>query len=127
MIEDTILGLLPVELASFATIGDLPGTKKNCVCLIFYDGASNIEYFGARHESTIFQPIMKCVIRNSSYENAMNWVESIKEALHRYSDAGEGVEGPILSILMIGSPMYLGRDEQKFHTFQMTFTIQTKE
>lgn len=127
MIEDHILGLLPVELIPFATIGDLPGTQKNEICLMFYDGATNTEYFGCRQGSTIFQPILKCVVRNNSYEAGKKWVEELKESLHRYSDAGEGVEGMILSILMAGSPMYLGRNSQKFHEFQITFKIQTKE
>lgn len=127
MIEDSILGLLPLELLPFATIGDLPGTQKNEIGLIFYDGATNTEYFGPRVGSTVFQPIMKCVARNSSYEVAKEWIESIKNALHRYSDSGEGLEGEILSILMVGSPMYLGRNEQKFHEFQVTFNIQVKE
>lgn len=127
MIEDYILGLLPVKLSPFATIGDLPGTQKNEICLMFYDGAGNSEYFGSRQGSTIFQPILKCVVRNNSYEDGKAWIKSIEEALHRYSDAGEGLEGPILSILMVGSPMYLGRNSQKFHEFQVTFSIRTKE
>lgn len=127
MIEDIILGLLPASLAPFATIGDLPGTQKNEICLMFYDGATNTEYFGEKVGSTIFAPIMKCVVRNNSYANAAGWVKDIVDALHRYSDAGEGLEGPILSILMSGSPMYLGRNAQKFHEFQVTFNIQTKE
>lgn len=127
MIEDAILGLLPVNLTPFATIGDLPGTQKNEICLMFFDGASNTEYFGARHESTIFQPIMKCVIRHQSYETGKGWVSDIQEALHRYSSEGDGVEGPILSIFLVGSPIYFGRNDQKFHEFQVTFKIQLKE
>lgn len=127
MIEDYVLGLLPVKLTPFATIGDLPGTQKNEICLMFYDGVTNTEYFGGRQGSTIFQPILKCVVRNNSYEAGKEWIDLLKESLHRYSDAGEGVEGPILSILMVGSPMYLGRNSQKFHEFQVTFKIQTKE
>lgn len=124
MIEDALLGLLPAELVPFATIGDLPGTQKNEVCLMMYDGAVNTEYFGSRTGSTIYQPIVKVVARNLSYEVAKQWVDSVKEAFHRYTDTGEG---PLLSILMVGSPMYLGRSAQKLHEFQVTFNIQTRE
>lgn len=126
MVEDYILGCLPPELFPFATVGDLPGTQKNEICLMLYDGATNIEYFGQRHESTVYQPIIKFVVRNNSYEQGKGWVEQIKYALHRYSDAGAGVEGPILSILLVGAPMYLGRNPQKMHEFQLTFNVQER-
>ncbi len=126
MIEDYILGCLPPDLFPFATIGDLPGTQKNEICLMLYDGASNIEYFGQRHESTIYQPIIKFVVRNSDYEQGKGWVEQIEYALHRYSDIGAGVIGPILSIWLVGSPMYLGRNSQKMHEFQITFNVQER-
>lgn len=124
MIEDYILGCLPPELFPFATIGDLPGTQKNEICLMPYDGDMNSEYFGQRHESTIYSPIIKFVIRNHSYEQGKGWLEQVKYALERYSDKGAGVDGPILGIWAIGSPMYLGRNAQKMHEFQMTFRVQ---
>lgn len=127
MIEDILLGLLPAELIPFATIGDLPGTQSNAVCLMLYDGSTNTEYFGGRAGSTIYQPIVKVVSRNYSYETAARWISLVKEALHRYTDADKGTDGPILSIFMVGSPMYLGRSPQKLHEFQVTFTIKTKE
>lgn len=126
MIEDYILGLLPAELVPYATIGDLPGTQKNEVCLMLYDGSQNTEYFGMRRESTIYQPIVKFVVRNNSYEQGRSWVTLLKESLHRYSDKGMGVEGPILGIWLVGSPMYLGRNSQKMHEFQITFRTQER-
>lgn len=33
----------------------------------------------------------------------------------------------ILSIKMVGTPTYLGRNPQKFHEFQVTFQVQVKE
>lgn len=126
MIEDYILGLLPPELIPFATIGDLPSTQKNEICLILYDGSVNDEYFGQRHESTVYNPIVKFVIRNSSYEQGKGWAELLQETLHRYSDKGAGVEGPVLSILAVSSPIYLGRNLQKMHEFQVTFRIKER-
>lgn len=121
MLEDILLGILPAELYPFATIGDLPGTQKDEVCLMLYDGAFNTEYFGGREGSTIYQPILKAVVRNVSYETAKSWVNLIKDTFHRYTG------GDILSIFMIGSPKYLGRSSQKLHEFQITFNIKTKE
>lgn len=121
MIEDLILGLLPAELAPVATIGDLPGTQKNEICIMLFDGAGNFEYFGDRLESTIYQPIVKAIVRNYSYETGKYWSELVKESLHRYTGSD------ILSIFLVGSPMYLGRSPQKFHEFQLTFKIKTKE
>lgn len=126
MIEDYILGLLPADLFPFATIGDLPGTQKNEICLMLYDGVTNTEYFGQRHESTVYRPIIKFVVRNNSYEQGKGWTEQIKESLHRYSDKGAGVKGPILGIWLVGFPMYLGRNLQKMHEFQVTFSIQER-
>lgn len=124
MLEDILLGLLPAKLYPFATIGDLPGTQKDEICLMLYDGMSNAEYFGGRKGSTIYQPIVKVVVRNNSYEVAKQWVEDVKDAFHRYTDENRG---EVLSILMVGSPMYLGRSPQKLNEFQVTFNIQTKE
>lgn len=127
MIEDLILGLLPAELVPVATIGDLPSTQKDEICFILYDGATNAEYFGERKGSTIYQPIVKFVTRHHSYETSRQWINMIKDALHRYADVHTEKNGSILSILMVGSPMYLGRSAQKLHEFQVTFNIQVKE
>ena len=127
MIEDIVLGLLPPDLMPFAIIGDLPDTKANAISLILFDGVRNTEYFGGRVNSTIFQPIIKCVVRNNSYEKAREWITSIQNALHRYSDVFEEIDGSILSIFMFGFPRYLGRNDQKYHEFQVTFNIQVKE
>lgn len=119
MLEDKILGLLPSTLP--ATIGDLPGLSRNAVGIVVYDGIGNLEYFRSDASSTLYQPVVKIVIRNSSYEQGAQWVQQVREALHRHSD------NDFLSILMVGSPMYLGKSDQKLHEFQITFRILTKE
>lgn len=126
MIEDLILGLFPAELVPVATIGDLPGTQHDEVCIMLYDGVANTEYFGGKQDSTVYQPIVKVVVRNQSYETAKQWINLVQEALHRYTDADSENGGPILSIFMVGSPMYLGRSTYKLHEFQVTFNIQMK-
>lgn len=119
MLEDKILGLLPSTLP--AVIGDLPGTTQDSICIMLYDGNANTEYFGPAADSTVYQPVVKIVVRSADYEKASNWVRMVKEALHRH------VDDYFMSILLVGSPMYLGKSEQKLHEFQETFKIQVKE
>lgn len=120
-VEDLVLGILPIELEPFATIGDLPGTSEDHIGIMLFDGSYSTEYFGGRNDSTIFNPLIKIVVRNHSYEQGNEWCRIIKDALHRYNG------GRILSIFLIGFPMYLGRDPQKLHEFQLTFVISTIE
>lgn len=120
MVADKIYDLLPANLPK--TIGDLPSTETDAVAIMEYSGATSTEYFGMRNESvSILQPIVKIVVRTDSYEEGKAWSELIKNTLHRYTDAY------FVSIMMVGTPMYLGRDEMKLHEFQVTFRTQVKE
>ena len=103
------------------TIGDLPATHDIAVCITEYDGATGTEYFGNTPGNSIFAPIIKCVVRHSSYKTGQAWSDAIAGALHRYHD------NTLLSVLLIGAPMYLGRSEEKLHEFQITFQINIKE
>lgn len=120
MIAEKIQKLLPLEWP--LVIGDLPSVKDVVVGIMEYDGATSTEYFGQASKS-LFNPIVKIVIRHTSYSLGQQWAEEVKDILHRFHDESIG----ILSILMIGSPMYLGRNEQKLHEFQVTFNISVKE
>lgn len=120
MVADRIYDLLPASLPK--TIGDLPSTATDAVVILEYDGATSTEYFGSDpSESSIFNPIVKIVIRNDSYQQGSEWGELIKETLHRYHDEY------FMSIMIVGTVLYLGRDEQKLHEFQVTFRTQVKE
>ena len=120
MIAEKIYDLLPQEWPK--VIGDLPSTNEVAVGVIEYEGATSTEYFGIDNCS-VFNPIIKVVIRHTSYPAGQEWSEVAKNTLHRHHNEGIG----ILSILMIGAPMYLGRNAQKLHEFQVTFNITTKE
>lgn len=120
MVADKIYELLPATLPK--TIGDLPSSTTDAVAIMEYDGATSTEYFGMRNAgSSVFQPIVKIVVRTDSYAKGVEWSELIKAALHRYTD------DYFISILVVGTPMYLGRDEMKLHEFQVTFKTQVKE
>ena len=116
MIEQSIKSLIPADIPS--AIGDLPGTASNMVGVRLFDGGANDEYFGT---DTVFHPVVKIVARHESYETMRNWIEQIKQSMHRYSDDS------IMGIYLVGYPMYLGRGEQKLHEMQITFRINVKE
>lgn len=120
MVADKIYDLLPANLPK--TIGDLPSTETDAVAIMEYNGATSTEYFGMRNEeNSIFQPIVKIVVRTDSYEEGVAWSELIKQTLHRHTDEY------FISVMLVGTPMYLGRDEMKLHEFQVTFKTQVKE
>ena len=120
MIAEKIHDLLPQEWP--LVIGDLPSTMNTVVGIIEYDGATSTEYFGGSNKS-LFNPIVKIVIRHMSYPEGQARADAVKDILHRYHNEDIG----ILSILMVGTPIYLGRNEQKLHEFQVTFNISIKE
>jgi hypothetical protein len=119
MIADRIYDLLPSDWP--LVIGSLPSTHDEVVGIFEYDGATSTEYFATKNASSIYQPIIQIVIRAKSYEVGTQWAEEIKETLHRYHD------DYLLSVLLVGTPVYLGRTPEKLHEFQVTFRTQVKE
>ena len=120
MVAEKFRDLLPQEWPIF--VGDLPSTSNVAVGISEYNGATSTEFFGATN-SSLFNPIVKIVIRHTEYPTGRDWSETIKDTLHRYRNEDVG----ILSVLMVGVPIYLGRNEQKLHEFQVTFNISIKE
>ena len=120
MVAEKIYDLLPQNWP--LVIGDLPSASDVVVGIMEYDGATSTEYFGKDNKS-LFSPIVKIVIRHNAYSTGQAWSDEVKNVLHRYHNVSIG----ILSCLMIGNPIYLGRNEQKLHEFQVTFSISIKE
>lgn len=120
MVAEKIHDLLPQEWP--LVIGDLPSASDVVVGIMEYDGATSTEYFGETSKS-LFNPIVKIVIRHTSYPEGQSWADEVKDRLHRYHNEDTGIQ----SCLMIGAPMYLGRNEQRLHEFQVTFNISVKE
>lgn len=119
MIAERILALLPHTLP--AVVGDLPGTAVDIVAIQEISGPGSTEYFISDSTSSLFQPMVRIVVRNSSYATGQAWCDALKDTLHRYHD------DTLLSVLLVGDPMYLGRSETKLHEFQSTYKIQVKE
>lgn len=116
MVEKHIYDLLPATLPK--VIGDLPATASNAVAIMLFNGVANLEYFQC---ATVYQPVIKIVVRNSLYDAAQQQILDIRNALHKHTD------DYFMSIYMQGYPVYLGKDEQKLHEFQIVFNIQVKE
>ena len=122
MIADNIKALLPSDWP--ITIGDVPSPNVEALGIIEFDGYYNTQYFGRGPGTMIGQPLVKIVGRSASYQTGEFWMEETKRLLNRFS----GEDGDeILSITMVGTPSYLGRNNQKFHEFQVTFQVQVKE
>lgn len=121
MIAEQVKALLPNTWP--LTVGDLPSPNVEAVCLIEFDGYFNTQYFGLKFGTLVTQPLVKVVGRSREYSTGEYWMDEAKRLLNRYySD-----EGDILSITMVGTPTYLGRNSQKFHEFQVTFQVQVRE
>ena len=116
MIAEDVKALLPSDWP--ITIGDLPSPNVEAVGIIEFDGYYNTQYFGRGPGTMIGQPLVKIVGRSASYRTGEHWMDEAKRLLNRYR--GEDDE-EILSITMVGTPTYLGRNSQKFHEFQVTF------
>lgn len=117
MVADKVFDILPSNLPK--VVGELPSTRESAVAIVEYDSASNVLYFGIKESLT--HPVFKIVIRDSSYATGRETAELVKETLNKYMDSY------FQSILIVGSPMYLGRDELRSHIFQLTFISQIKE
>lgn len=116
MVEKHIYDLLPATLPK--VIGDLPATVSNAVAIMSFNGVANLEYFQC---DTVYQPVIKIVVRNSSYDVAQQQILDIRNVLHKHTD------DYFMSIYMQGYPVYLGKDAQKLHEFQIVFNINVKE
>ena len=120
MVAERIYDLLPSDWPK--VIGDLPSTPETVVGIMEYDGVGSTEYFGSTSKS-LFKPIVKIVIRHTAYSSGQTWADEVKNTLHRFHNEDLGIQ----SILIVGSPTYLGKGELGLHEFQVTFNITVKE
>ena len=116
MIAEYVQSLLPGNLPAF--VGELPSQRENAIAVIEYSGNANTEYFD---DSTMFEPVVKIVVRNHSYPEAQAQMKTVVDTLHRYHDE------TLLLCLVVGQPMYLGRGDLGLHEFQVTFRTNIKE
>lgn len=113
-----IKGILP-ESVSPVFVGELPSLSTEGVAINLYDGNPNTEFLGMNN--TIYYPLVQIVIRTLTYDKGATFMKDIRETLQYFTSED------IMGILQVGSPLYLGRNEQKLCEFQLTFQIIVKE
>lgn len=100
-------------------IGDLPSLSEEGVGILLEEGSSDNRYFG--QYKSLARPYVRITIRSKKYVSGMERAEGIKKDLDKYTDEN------ILQCLIAGSPMYIGKNEQKLHEIQLLFYITLKE
>lgn len=113
-----VLQFLP-ESVSPGFVGEMPSLSAEGVAVMLFDGGINTQFFGMK--DTLFRPVLKFVIRTSDYEKGAEWMQTIKDTFHEFTSE------EISQMDIVGSPMYLGRTEEKLHEFQVTFQTIVKE
>lgn len=100
-------------------IGDLPSLSDEGVGIALEEGSSEHRYFG--NFKSLERPYIRITIRSIKYIDGMDRAESIKKDLNAFTDDN------ILQCLIAGSPMYIGKNQQKLHEIQLLFYITLKE
>lgn len=108
------LGIIDAPL----TIGELPSSTTAGCGMVLVDGIDPLGYFGS---SSMYRPLLRFLIRSSTYPEGMGWADVIKNVLHQYHD------DVIKSCIMRGSILSLGKTTENLHEFQLTFSIILKE
>lgn len=96
-------------------IGDQPSLAEECVCLTLEDGMEDLRYFGQRNSNA--RPMLVINIRSTKYLDAMDMAELLRDRLNNYHD--DDIAGCYIS----GSPVYLGRNQQKLHEAMLSFLV----
>lgn len=113
-----VLQFLP-ESVTPKFVGEMPSLSEEGVAVMLFDGQVNTQFFGMK--DTLFRPVLKFVIRTSKYKKGAEWSQEIKDTFNRFSS------DEVTEMSIVGSPMYLGRTEEKLHEFQLTFQTVVKE
>lgn len=100
-------------------VGDFASLDADGVSIKLSEGEDTTRYLGMT--TTIRRPYVVIVARSSTYSTAETWLASIRTRIDTYRS------GDILSILMSTPPLYLGRDDQKMHEFQVIYKVMMKE
>lgn len=122
-LENHIRDQLPSDLLPFY-IGDIPSLDEEAACIQRYDGYPSTEFFGMPPESgssSILRPLIKVGVRSKAYAVGSGMCEQVKAKLHRFHD------DYILSSMIVGDTIYLGRNDYGLCEFQTSFLMDVKE
>ena len=96
-------------------VGDIPSQSEEGVSLSMVNGEENVRFFSTNE--VLYRPYIQCFIRTSKYVRGDVFASRVIQALDKFYDLDKG----ILNIVLLGSPTYLGKNEDKLHEFQLTF------
>lgn len=113
MVAEHIVTLL-AGVETTIVVGDLPASPSNVIAVQEISGPVNQEYFGC----TIMQPIMRVLIRSTSYPRGAANADAVVERLHKHQDS------TLMGVYLNGTPSYLGRRTDGLYEFQIMFNIQ---
>ena len=88
-------------------IGDLPELVEACVAIRPVDGYPSTVYLGMRET---FEPLVEVIIRHKDYASGTDVCNKAMKALNGFTDDSTG----ILLSKVVGSPGYLGRNDNGF-------------
>lgn len=103
-------------------IGDFPSLGGEGVAIRLNSGTEMLNFFSAGVSPRISKPTLLLVARSANYSTAQRWLEDIRRRVDRYVEPGG-----LLGIFLQEPPTYAGRDEQKLHEFQVTYSTLIKE
>jgi|LSQX01.2.fsa_nt_gb hypothetical protein len=116
-IAEVVQGLLSSEAK--VVVGDFPSLDAEGISVKLGEGEEATRYLGMT--TTINRPYIIVVARSESYSTAKQWLASCRAILDGYRSDN------ILGILVTTPTIYIGRDDQKMHDFQVTYKIMIKE
>lgn len=97
-------------------VGELNALNEEGVMLHIVSAGISQDYF---IEGTHDRPLARFVTRSAQYLKGKDWCEHLSAALHRYSDDAVLLD----SSFQAGSWQYLGRNQEHYHEFQITFQL----
>ena len=101
-------------------VGELPSQSDEGVALSPDDGQDNTTFFAT--STAIRRPYVQCLIRTKEYSKGEKFGEQVIKSLDGFSDGTT-----ILQVRAQSALMYIGRNEEKLHEFQVMFKILVKE
>lgn len=116
---EKLLELIPPEVYP-KFVGEIPSQSDIGVSLSPND-AEVIYYFLGQSE-TIQIPYVQCNIRTEKYTTGEEYADKVSKALNGYTDGDN-----ILCVRPDGRVVYLGKNEDKLHEFQLQFKVILKE
>ena len=113
MITEQVKNLLPAEIHSVITIGELPTDTDSGIALVESGGPHGTYFSGNRMDT----PLLKVIARDIDYRRGYAYIKLCKDILASHADT------QTLGIVLVNDIMYFGRDAKRRNMWQLTFKI----